>query len=219
MNRHLTAILTFAALACALTLTAGCNDKDDPAGPPPPEYTLPFPDTPQQLMANFRTALTELDLAAYRDEVLAGEYEFILQQSTQEDFGLPDNILDRTDELEIARKMFTGQPNSRNQVISSIEVASMQPTTAWLPVPETDADFGDVPDALVCSYYFRIYFNMRSDLRYEVTGAQHFYVVPSTQMLGGVMTPCYRLRGQVDQSSAYKSTESQSWGSVKALYL
>lgn len=219
MNRPLTAILTFAALAAALTMTTGCNDKDDPTGPSAPEYALPFPDTPEQLMANFRTALTERDLAAYRDEVLADEYEFILQDATREDFGLPDNVLDRADELAIAEKMFTGQRNSLNQAISSIEVPTMQPQGVWTAVPETDLYFGDVPGALVCDFNILAYFNMQSYFRYEVRGLQRFYAVPDNRMYEGTLTPCYRLRGQIDGSMTGKATEGQTWGGVKALFL
>ena len=39
------------------------------------EYVLPFPDTPDQVMANFKTVLHATGPRVYRDEVLADEYD------------------------------------------------------------------------------------------------------------------------------------------------
>ena len=74
--------------------------------------------------------------------------------------------------------MFSGQPNDAGRVISTdIEIQVLQPQGAWLPVPEADPYFGDVPGALVRNYNMLIYFNMQGDFRYEVQGEQIFFVV------------------------------------------
>lgn len=218
MTRRRALSLAFTALAAALLLTTGCNDKDDPQ-PPVPEYALPFPDTPDQVVANFRTVLTDLDVVAYRDEVLADEYAFILLDETVEEFALPDGIFDRDEELTIAQNMFSGQENAQGGVLTDIEVPLIQPQGAWTTA-DADPDFRAVPGGLVRAYNVLVYFNMRGDFRYEVRGQQFFCVIPDTQLFEGAMTPCYRLQGQRDGSAvgAHKATESSSWGGVKALF-
>ena len=218
MNRSIILIV----LVLAGYVAIGCNDKDAPVVlPPAPEYTLPFPDTPDQLMENFETAYAGMDLAVYRDEVLAETYDFVLTAETVEEFELPDNVFDRDEELAIAQKMFSDQPNQNGVVVSNIQIQSLQPQGAWLAVPDTDPYFGNQPGVLLRSYDILCYFNAQGgDFRYEVRGNQLFYVVPDTVMHEGVMTPRYRLRGQLDQTGAIgpKSTESTTWGTVKALY-
>jgi hypothetical protein len=217
MRPVLRSLFAIVIVSAALVAVTGCKDKDDPVVPQVPEYVLPFPDTPNQLMANFKTAYGDMDLAVYRDEVLADTYDFVLQDATVEEFGLPDNLFDRADELRITGKMFAGQPNDLGSVISSIDIQSLEPRGAWLAVPETDAYFGDA-GTLVRNYNVLIYFNMQGDFRYEISGDELFYVSPDTVMHDGAMTPCYRLRGQLDQTSVNKGTESETWSGVKALF-
>jgi len=208
-------------LVLAGLVASGCNDKDDPVVlPPTPEYTLPFPDTPDQLMENFETAYAGMDLAVYRDEVLAETYDFVLTAETVEEFALPDNVFDRDEELAIAQRMFSGQLNSDGRVLWDIQIQVLAPEGTWLPVPVVDPYFGSVPGALFRNYHLLFYFNMQGDFRYAVMGNQLFYVVPDTVMHEGVMTPRFRLRGQLDQTAIIgpKSTEAMTWGSVKALY-
>jgi hypothetical protein len=220
MPRRWNLLLLAAAFTGLLFAATGCKDKDDPEPVPVPQYVLPFPDTPDQLMANFKTAYTDMDLDVYRDEVLRPDYTFVLLNETMEHFGLPDNLFEFADEVLITEKMFAGQPNEAGRVISDIEIQVLQPQGAWLPVLEADPYFGSVPGILYRNYNILIYFNMAGQFRYEVQGNQLFYVAPDTVMHEGVMTPRYRLRGQLDQTSAMldKGTESNTWGSVKALF-
>ncbi len=155
-----------------------------------------------------------MDLEVYRDEVLAEAYDFVLQASTVEEFGLPDNVFDRDAELAIAADMFSGQLNRDGKVLTDIEIQVLQPEGAWLPVPVVDPYFGDIPGALFRNYSVLIYFNVQGDFRYEVQGNQLFYVSPDTVMFEGAMTPCYRLRGQLDQTGILpaKGTETTTWG-------
>ncbi len=221
MARHLRLLLLAAVCGALLLTVSGCKDKEGPVEPPEvPENTLPFPDTPEQIMANFKTAYERMDINVYRDEVLADAYDFVLQMETVEEFQLPDNVFDRADELAIATKMFSGQPNASARVLTSIEIQALQPLGAWLAVPDDDPYFGAQPGAFFRTYYMLFYFNVQGDFRYEIRGNQIFYVVPDTVMHEGAMTPRYRLRGQVDQTSILgaKSTEGTTWGAVKALW-
>lgn len=219
MTRSLRPCSSCVLLALALFAIAGCSgDDDSQAGPNAPAYRLPFPDTPDQLIANFQIALTTLDLAAYRDEILADRYEFILQGPTVQEFGLPDGVFDRVEELAIVQRMFTGQPNEAGKVLTAIEVQSLQPHGPWLEVPQADVYFRDLPGALVRNYDLVIYFHLQDDSRYEVRGQQLFYATPDVRLFEGAMTQCYRLRGQLDACtlSSRDQTEMMTWGAVKA---
>lgn len=178
--------------------------------------SLPFPATPEQLVANFVTALTTRDLAAYRDEVLHPSYRFVLQVDTVEEFGLPDNLFEFADELSISERMFSGQPNSVGGILDDIEIPLLQPQGAWLEVPASDPYFGGV-GALVRNYNVLMYFNMQGAFRYEVRGDCLVYILADTVEHDGVPTTRYRLLGQLDMT-ATKSTETVSWGDVKALF-
>jgi hypothetical protein len=213
--------LLFVSLAIAALAAPGCYE-DDPDTPPTvlPQYTLPFPDTPDQLMANFETSYPDLDLDTYRDEILADAYTFVLQQGTVEEFGLPDNLYNRDDELAIAEHLFSGHPNLNGKVLTDIEIQTLQPQGAWMPVAADDPYFGGVPGAQFRNYTLLFYFNVQGDFRYEILGNQLFYVTPDTVLYEGAMTPRYRLRGQLDQTGAMPAqrTEGATWSTVKALW-
>lgn len=181
---------------------------------------LPFPNTPNQLMENFVTAYEDMDLGQYRDEILSPDYTFVLQAETVEEFDLPDNLYDHADELAIAERMFTGQPNSNGSVLADIEIQVLHPEGTWLPVPASDPYFGGYPGAIFRNYSLLFYFNIQGDFRYEIYGNQLFYVSVETIMHDGVLTPRYLLLGQLDQTSYWlnKATESMTWSSVKALW-
>jgi len=194
--------VTGVLLVMLLLASGGCIFSPDDDGPgddvgPAP---LPFPDTPDKLMTNFKNVYGGMDLVNYRDVILNPNYTFVLQDATVEQFGLPDNLFEYEDEVRIVDKMFSGQANSLGQVVAAIEIQSLQPQGAWLPVPDNDAYFGGV-GALVRNYNTLIYFNISGDFRYEVRGDQLFYVVADTVMHDGVRTPHYTLLGQLDQTS------------------
>lgn len=220
MTRPMQALALTLVLLAGLVAATGCKDNDDPVVPQTPQYTLPFPETPDQLMTNFRTAYRTQDLATYGDEVLAATYTFVLQEATVEEFGLTSNLIDRAGEIAVSQDMFNAVPNSLGQVIAAIEVQSLQGQGDWLPVPATDLHFGGIPGALVRNYNVLIYFNLTADFRYEVRGDELFYVVPDTVEYEGAMTPRYRLCGQLDQTSISPKagTESSNWSGVKALW-
>jgi len=184
------------------------------------EGPLPFPDTPDKLIANFKTVYGEMDLTNYRDEILSPDYTFVLQAETVEEFGLPSNIFEYADEVEIAAKMFSGLPNQLGKVLTGIESQVLQPEGAWMPVAANDPYFGGFPGARVRNYSMLFYFNSQDAFRYEVRGNQMFYVTADTVMHNGVMTPRYKLLGQLDMTTILPAqrTEGVTWGTVKALW-
>jgi len=181
---------------------------------------LPFPDTPDQLIANFEAAYGDMDLDAYRDEVLADAYTFVLQPETVEAFALADSLLDRDDELVIAQRMFTGQPNLDDRVLASIQMVERQPLSPWEPVPADDPHFGALPATLRRRFSLTYIFATQGDFGYQVVGAQVFYVACDTVLHEGAMTPRYRLRGQLDQTviQPVAGTDVETWGGVKAYW-
>jgi hypothetical protein len=191
-------------LMMLLLASGGCIFSPDDTGgdnPVEPPVGLPFPDTPDKLIANFKTVYSAMDINRYRDEILSPDYTFVLQAETVEEFQLSDNIYEYADEVAIADKMFSGQPNLQDRVLSAIEIQTLQPQGAWLPVPANDPYFGGFPGARFRNYSLLFYFNMQGDFRYEVRGDQLFYVTADTVMHNGVMTPRYKLLGQLDQTA------------------
>jgi hypothetical protein len=187
-----------------LLAAGGCifsPDDDGDNNNPPPPTTLPWPDTPDKLIANFKTVYSGMDITPYRDEVLSPDYTFVLQAATVEEFGLSDNIYEYADEIVIADKMFSGQPNLNGKVLTDIEIQVLQPEGAWLNVPANDPYFGGFPGAKFRNYSLLFYFNVQGDFRYEVRGNSLFYVTADTLLRNGVPTPYYRLLGQLDQTS------------------
>jgi len=189
-------------LSLLLVAGGGCifSPDDNPPDILPPVDTLPFPDTPDKIIANFKTVYTDMDINLYRDEILSPDYTFVLLNETVEHFGLPDNLFEFEDEIRITGKMFSGQPNEAGRVLSDIEIQVLQPQGAWLPVPDNDPYFGGL-GAQVRNYNTLIYFNMQGEFRYEVQGNQLFYVAADTVMHDGALTPRYRLLGQLDQTT------------------
>jgi hypothetical protein len=208
------------ALVVGVAVLVGGCDQGDPPEQIEPSVGLPFPDTPDQLIDNFKTAYGGMDLEAYRDDVLSDQYTFVLQPETVEEFALADSLFDRDDELAIAETMFSGQPNAWDRVLTSIEMLELQPLSAWEAVPANDPYFGSLPETQRRRFSLIFYFAIQGDFRYEVLGAQVFYVECDSVLHRGVMTPRYRLRGQIDQTVLRpgKGTDQATWGTVKALW-
>jgi len=183
---------------------------------------LPFADTPDRLVDNFLFTYQAMDIDLYRDDILSENYIFLLQAETVEEFELQDNIYEYDDELAIAQKMFSGQPDQNGVVLSTIEIQSLQPQGGWYDVPANDPYFGGYPGARFRNYNILSYFNAQSGwFRYEVQGNVLFYVTSEEVMHDGVLTPQYRLLGQLDQTSFWlngKATESTTWSDVKAMF-
>jgi hypothetical protein len=196
-------ILSLLLMMLLLLASGGCifSPDDDGGEDPIIEPSLPFPDTPDKLMANFRTVYTAMNITKYREEILSPDYTFVLQDATVEFFGLPDNIYEYADEIVIAEKMFSGQPNLNGKVLTDIEIQTLQPQGAWMPVAANDPYFGGFPGAQFRNYTLLFYFNVQGSFRYEVQGNQLFYVTAEEIMHNGVMTPRYKLLGQFDQTS------------------
>lgn len=206
-------------LVVLLTIAAaGCLFSPDPkTHEVPPLPVAPFPDTPDQLMANFKTAYTGLAIADYRS-VLHPGYVFI--------FRLQDLLPGASDrftcaeELAVAVKMFSGLPIERPwgmtlPAISSIQFTTLNRAGPWTEVGLEDPDFPNTNRAL---FEIQLTFSRADANTIIVTGLQEFYVSARDSLVDGVLKPFYQLRGQRDLSGDSKGVEGDSWGAVKCLY-
>jgi len=208
------------ALLAIVAALAGCDDETAPPEPTPPP---PGATTPDKVIANFKAVYFGMDLASYRDFVLDDEYTFVLQPATVEEFGLADSTLDRAEELAVTERMFSGLADHLGQVITSIELQSLQPQGAWQRPEADDPYFGDVPGTLVRLYEITANVYIQGDFHYEMNGEQIFVVVADTFLVEGVPTPFYHLRGQIDRTVlsplATRPVDQVTWSTLKALFL
>ena len=105
LSRAIVVMLTF-TLALLVWVVGGCGDESDLVVPGPEKTVYPFPESPDQLMANFIAAYTARDLEGYA-LVLHEDFRFVLARSAVAG-GLPESW-GRSEELRIAANMFGGE--------------------------------------------------------------------------------------------------------------
>jgi len=183
-----------------LVAGAGCifSPDDTGGGTTPPPASLPFPDTPAQLMANFKTIYETMDYNAYQD-LLHPDYLTILKASTTEEFPEVGATLDYTEEIRIADHMFngatghdsTGKPTNP---ISSIAVQEPEQLTSWEDSPADDP----IPNAESALFNVDFDFFRAGDKTLKVKGSIKFYITSHDSLYKGKMTPYYQMIGQWD---------------------
>ena len=195
------ALLAMVTLALAFAGSGCIFSPNTPPAPPPPPVTVPLADTPDQLMANFKTAYSGMKIDDYRT-VLHPQYQFILRAAD-----VPAGQSDRftyAEELHVAENMFSGnavqKPDGTTAPgISSITVAVLTRSQPWSDVGASDPDFPLTKRSL---YEIQISFARAGYNTIIVTGSQEFFVSARDSLLtGGVHKPFYQLRGQRDLSN------------------
>lgn len=213
--RFLPAVLMMLALA-------GCGDSvivdnfDIPEPSP-----LPFPDTPDQLMANFQTTYEQMDFAKLF-RLLHPDFECVLQQSTVNEFPDVGPTLDIMEELRIHERLFSKRDvtDPVGVLVPAIQVISFQTFArqgAWGAAPPTD----QFPDAENALYDVVVLFNRGQTFStLKVQGSLRFYVTHRDSTVGGVTKPYYQMLGQRDLTTDQKAMgqESSCWGSVMAIF-
>ena len=182
MNRTLTFWLLLLASLATLVVAPGCifspDDSGGGGGGGGGTVQYPWPDTPDQLMTNFKNAYENRDIDAYRD-VLDTDYKFVFAEGTD---GMdPRGYWLREDELASATNMFSGDPHTNSQGvlapgISDISFDILVPQGVWEDVPENDPDFG-APGVKKRLYQVRIVLS-HSDGTYTISSQQLFWVIP-----------------------------------------
>jgi len=178
--------------------SAGCLFSPDPSpDPPPPAVVIPFPDSEDQLIANFKTAYTGMKIDDYRP-VLHPQYVFILR---------PEDVLpgesDRftyAEELAVTENMFSGLPIERPgdspvPAISGIAISTLNRLGTWITVGADDPDFPNTRRGL---YEIQLSFSRAGANTIIVNGQQEFYVTSKDSLVDGATKQYWQLRGQRD---------------------
>ncbi len=186
-------------LVSMMLIANGCifSPPDDPS-PIPVVTGLPFPDTPAQLMQNFKRSYEDMSIDEYRD-LLHPDYLTILKPSTTQEFPEVGETLDYTDEMRIQTNMFSGAPGhdpkgNLTNPISSISFQDPAQLTAWELSPQDDP----IPNALSALYSVFFEFHRAGDKTLQVTGEIKFYITSRDSLYQGSVKPYYQMIGQWD---------------------
>jgi hypothetical protein len=180
---------------------------------------LPFPASPEQVMANFQTIYETMDVNEYLN-LMHPDFVTILQQSTMEEFPDVGPTLDRYEEQNIHKRMFSGlavtDPNG-NLVpgVHNIDFSVFMPLDVWQISPPEDV----IPNALYAPFEVSILFDRGQNYStMKVEGIIKFYVTGQEFSYKGVTRVFYQMVGQVDLTDSNKAVEGTSWGTAKALF-
>jgi hypothetical protein len=222
MPKPIMRALLLLAAYCALALSiAGCGD-DPAAAPEAPWPPDGFASTPDQLMANFRSAYETMSPAALL-AMMRGDHLTILQASTVTQFPDVGPTLDRTEEARIHERMFSGDDvvDPEGMLIPGIQSITFHNFTrqgSWT----TSAADDQIPGTPCALYDVLVRFDRGQNYSIlTVQGQLKFYVVARDSTHNGQTLPYYQLRGQMDltqNSLKAQATEASNWGSVKALF-
>jgi hypothetical protein len=207
----------FAALLLCAT---GCDDEETPSGPlvDLPE-TLPFPDSADQLMANFQTLYEDMDFQEY-ERLLAPEFETHLQEQTTHEFPGVGGTLDFQEEMRIHERMFSGdaltdQNGNFIPAVMAISLQGFRRAEDWAVAGPDDV----VPGAEWAPYEVDILFDRGQQYSYlRAQGIIKFYVTSRDSVHRGSTKKYYQMVGQVDWTGLGKPVEDASWGSIKSLF-
>ena len=170
--------------------------------------TTVFPDTEDQLMANFLWSLGNLNLAAYTP-VLHADFLFRFQNFDVERFNLPSQYLNRAEELQVAANTFATASG-----ISEIVIQMFEPLEGWV-----DSVNPLFPDSRRRIYEIHLQVIRPGDTTFVIGGLQEFFVAGRDSTVpGGEMRTYFELKGQLDWSNA-KASEGVSWGAFKVLFM
>lgn len=189
--------LVLIAIAAALT---SCGHDPAPLVPALEKSRLPFPATPDQLMANFAEAYGDQDLAEYA-ALLHPDFVFELTS------GCVPQTWDRDQELAIAARMFSREDLVKAgrtiAGIGRIEIVRFAGQGEWRAADDAGADGGasQGDGDLERTYEVFLRFHMNDGGVLVVRGASVFRVRRDALDDGdGGMRPGYRLVRQVDRT-------------------
>ncbi len=220
MEIHLRYLLVF--ILISITSTFGCSSDsgiDDPQPELDPPLKLPFAETEDQLMDNFRTALEEMSIEAY-SKMLHVDFATFLQNSTQLTYPSLGPTIDRAEEVRIALRMLSGQPvadpdNLYVPGIAALRFSIFKQQSAW-----TDAMPNDlIPDSRIAMFDVTIMADRTNATSLKVEGQIKFYVTVRDTLHQGVVRDYWEMRGQQDLTNAgLKAIQPSAWGSFKVMF-
>ena len=197
-------LMLLAAFALMIA-PAGCifSPDDDPEPPGPgPSTDLPFPGSPDQLMANFQTIYETRDFDEYR-EIMHPDFLTILQEATTAEFPEVGTTLDVNEELRIHERMFSGDavtdPNGDLVPgVAAISFAKFRALDAWTLSPADDI----IPNAEWAPFEVEFLFDRGATFStLKVDGVIKFYVTSRDSMHQGSVKKYYQMIGQRDETN------------------
>lgn len=211
-------------LLALLLACAGCNDDESNpviTNTPDniPDSSLPFPDTPAQLMANFQTIYENKDADEYK-LMLDPAFVTILQDATIWEYPHVGPQLEATEEASIHDRLFsgehlTGRDGEFIPAILHFSFGRFQPVVDWDDSLPTDP----IPNTLSSLYDVDIIVDRGQNFHaYKVSGRIRFYVTTAEGRYNGITKDYYRMAGQLDLTQTEKATDYKSWGSLKAWF-
>ncbi|MCP4572357.1 MAG: hypothetical protein GY838_08400 [bacterium] len=217
----------YLAAACLLLAgLVGCSeDNDDSFGgldPDPCEDdALPFPGSPEQITANFKTAYDNRDFDGYR-EMLDPAFRIELKQQTIDEFDLPKSYFDYEQDLLITEMMFSGNPPGPNiGAIADIDIILLSQIDTW----DTTAneDFAGLLESQFDVIFRILQTTTDGEKQFNINGRLVFFLSGEQIEYCGREYTNYRLAGMIDETDSGKAgpvpTEDSSWGDLKALFL
>ncbi len=213
-----------ALMFAVLLIASGCSDEEESLLTPRtvdniPDSSLLFPDTPEQLMANFQTIYETMDVDEYR-LILDPAFETILQDATLDDFPGVGITLDVAEENHLHERMFLGEPlqDANGELLPAIfqfTMARFQPVVDWGESLPSDP----IPNTLSAMYDVEILVGRGQEFSsLMVRGSIRFYVTTAEGRLNGEPKTYYRLVGQLDLTQDNKAVWLTPWGSLKAWF-
>ena len=181
---------------------------------------LPFPGSPDVLMANFQTIYETMDIDEFR-KIMHPDYLTILQEDTIDEFPDVGTTLDVNEELRIHERMFSGDsvtdPNGDFVPgVEGISFSQFRALDSWAVSPGDDI----IPNAEWAPFEVDFLFNRGQEFSsLRVQGWIKFYVTSRDSLHEDVLRQYYQMLGQVDLTSGGgKVVENVLWGSAKAIY-
>ncbi len=198
IKKFLLLLMAFAVVVAP----AGCifsPDEDDPDdGGGGGTVGQPFPSTEEILMDNFKLSYEDMDFNSFRD-LLHPDYIFLLQSSTTEEFPDVGDQFSREEEIDIARRMFTGDPVTDpdgNLVpgISTISFDTFEQQGDWATSLPNDV----IPNSSFALFEVTFNFDRAGHSTLRVMGQIKFYVTSRDSLHNGATRQYWQLRGQQD---------------------
>ncbi len=224
---------------------ASVSENGDPAGPPDPDQALwdtvlgmedlwgaddeveyntgvtrlPFPDSPEKLMANFQTIYETMQVYDYL-RTMHPDFLTILQQETTDEFPDVGTTLSRYEEQNVHKRMFSTQAvtDPQGNLVPGVQAIVFDVFQQMAPWETTDPD-GLFPDAFWAPYQVSILWDRGQNFStMRVEGVINFYVVSRDFEYKDEAGQFFQMIGQLDLTNIGKATEGTSWGTVKALF-
>ena len=183
-----------------------------------PAAALPFPDTPDQLLANLRTVFDNR-VTGLVDDLLAPGHATYLDSTAAA--GNPDlaGVLDRETELVALTNLLSGDDLvlSDDQVIPGVDYLSftvLEKLEDWTTAAADDR----VPGAQRATCTVSVFAHRKDGDDLQADSRVVFYATARDSLVEGVAQDYWQLAAQDDLGSAARELQPVSWSGLKAKY-